>query len=167
MKLKKQKFSKPGITVENDNKNWLDDIKLPENYKPTSNEEYMCDLHLKYFYLKLLEWKNLLIAESDNTLVQLQTKHMQEPDDNDRASSESETGLELRTRERYLKLISKIDKTITKILNKDFGYCDETGEEIGIARLEARPIASLTVAAQEEHERKKKLKKLNAKEENF
>ncbi len=140
-----------------DNKSWLDDINITDDYTPSENEEYMCDEHYKYFQIKLLEWRKQLIIESGNTLESLKSKHMQEPDDTDRASSESDTNIELRTRERYLKLISKIDSALGKIENRTYGYCDETGEEIGLKRLEARPVANLTVAAQEARERKEVL----------
>jgi DnaK suppressor protein len=165
--MKNKQITKTGILIENEKSSWLDNIILPENYTPKPSEEYMSDRHLKYFYTKLVDWKNLLISESDNTLDDLKNKHLQEPDANDRASSESETGIELRTRERYLKLISKIDGAMEKIYNKTYGYCDESGEEIGLKRLDARAIATLTIEAQEEHERRKKLLKQHAKEENF
>ena len=137
--------------------NWLDNINLPENYHPSDNEEYMSDLQLKYFWQKLQGWRLQLITESDQTLEELKDLHMQEPDETDRASKESETAVELRTRERYLKLISKIDNALQKIVNRTYGFCEASGEPIGVKRLDARPIASLSVAAQEQHERKKRL----------
>ncbi len=143
--------------TDSDNKSWLNDVKISDNYSPSEKEEYMCDEHYKYFQIKLLTWRKQLIIESGNTLEALKSKHMQEPDDTDRASSESDTNIELRTRERYLKLIAKIDSALRKIENKTYGYCDETGEEIGLKRLEARPVANLTVAAQEARERKEVL----------
>lgn len=158
---------KSGIEVKNDQLLWLEQVVLSDGYTPSKDEEYMSDQQLKYFYEKLITWKALLISESDQTLDELRNKDMRESDDNDRASSETETGVELRTRERYFKLINKIDHAITKIVNKTYGYCEDTGEEIGIGRLDARPIATLTIQAQEEHERRKKLTKQNASEENF
>jgi DnaK suppressor protein len=148
---------KTDLLIDDDNTSWLSEVEIEENYTPSSQEEYMCDKHYKYFQLKLLKWRKQLIIESGNTLEALKNKNMQEPDDTDRASSESDTNIELRTRERYLKLISKIDSALRKIENKTYGYCDETGEEIGLKRLEARPIANLTVAAQEARERKEDL----------
>lgn len=165
MKDKQQK--KTGIEVKNEKSSWIEDVIIQENYVPSTSEEYMSDQQLKYFYNKLVDWKELLVAESDHTLDDLKNKHLQEADANDRASSESDTGLELRTRERYLKLISKIDQAIVRIHEKTFGYCDESGDEIGFNRLDARPIATLTIQAQEEYERRKKLKKQHAQEENF
>ena len=148
----------PNIIINNDIKtSWLDDIELPDNYKLSSKDEYMNDQQLKYFNLQLLKWREQLIIESDHTLELLKDKNMKEPDDTDRAFSESDTNIELRTRERYLKLISKIDNALERIENKTYGYCEETGEEIGLKRLEARPIATLTIAAQEKREQNERL----------
>jgi DnaK suppressor protein len=137
-------------------KKQLENIDLKADYKPSLKEEYMNLTQLKYFQGKLLEWRDQLVGESEHTLESLKETRLQKPDDTDRAVTESDTNVELRTRERYLKLISKIDKALLKIENGTYGYCDETGEEIGVKRLEARPVANLTVAAQEKHERKKK-----------
>ena len=142
---------------QNNNKSWIDNVTLPKDYILSDKDEYMNDLQLKYFYNKLLEWRTQLIMELEHTIKSLKNKNMQNPDDTDRAFSESDTNLELRTRERYLKLTSKIDIALKKIINKTYGYCDETEEEIGLKRLDARPIANLTVAVQEQREKKEKL----------
>jgi DnaK suppressor protein len=128
-------------------------IELPEGYRPSESEEYMNPMQLEYFRCKLLQWKQELLDESNSTIDQLREENWQEPDINDRATLESDAALELRTRDRYRKLINKIDKTLTRIQDGDYGYCAETGEEIGLKRLEARPIANLTIEAQEKHER--------------
>lgn len=125
---------------------------LPDDYRPSADEPYMNPLQLAYFRRKLETWRSELIAESEQTLENLRTENWQEPDPNDRATHESEASLELRTRDRYRKLIAKIDAALRRIDLGDFGYCEETGEPIGIARLEARPIATLCVEAQEAHE---------------
>lgn len=131
-------------------------IQLPEGYRPSDNEEYMNPMQLEYFRRKLLAWKQELMEESDSTLTHLREENWQEPDINDRATLESDAALELRTRDRYRKLINKIDKALNRIADGTYGYCEETGEEIGIKRLEARPIATLTIEAQEKHERLEK-----------
>ncbi len=127
-------------------------VELPEGYKPTDKEEYMCPLHLAYFRKKLQDWRSELLEESRETLDHLKEENWQEPDINDRASVEAEASLELRTRNRYRKLLDKIDSAIRRIDDGSYGYCEETGEEIGVKRLEARPIATLTIEAQERHE---------------
>jgi DnaK suppressor protein len=131
-------------------------VELPKGYKPTQKEEYMNELQLQYFKEKLLEWRNSLLQESRETLENLKEENWHEPDIADRASIETEAGVELRTRNRYLKLISKIDSALRRIDTGDYGYCEETGEPIGIKRLEARPIATLSIEAQERHERMEK-----------
>ena len=127
-------------------------VLLPSGYKPSEKEEYMSPLQLEYFRQKLTTWKDELLSESRETLDHLREENWHEPDVNDRASVETETSLELRTRDRYRKLIDKIDSALRRIENGKYGYCDETGDEIGIKRLEARPIATLTIEAQERHE---------------
>lgn len=127
-------------------------VILPKGYKPQNNEEYMNPMQLEYFRQKLLKWREDLLKESQHTLAHLKEENWNEPDLNDRASIETETTIELRTRDRYRKLIEKIDIALEKIENDNYGYCDETGEEIGIKRLEARPIATLCIEAQERHE---------------
>lgn len=128
-------------------------IELPKGYKPSDKEEYMNELQLEYFRQKLIGWKEELLGESTATLEHLKEENFQEPDVNDRASVETETSLELRTRDRYRKLIDKIEAAIRRIDDGNYGYCHETGEEIGIKRLEARPIATLSIEAQERHEK--------------
>ncbi len=128
-------------------------IELPEGYKPSPDEEYMSPQQLEYFRRKLLDWRNELLQESENTINHLKEENWQEPDINDRASLETDAALELRTRDRYRKLINKIDAALARIADGTYGYCEETGDEIGLARLEARPIATLTIEAQEKHER--------------
>lgn len=148
----------PKIIINDDiEKSWLDDIEIEDNYLPSEDEEYMSDLQLKYFQTHLLAWREQLIKESNHTLESLKDKNMREPDDSDRAFSESDTNIELRTRERYLKLTAKIDNALEKITNRTYGYCEETGDVIGLKRLIARPIANLTVEAQERREKKEKL----------
>ncbi len=128
-------------------------VTLPPGYKPSEDEEYMNPLQLEYFRQKLLAWREELVQESETTVNHLREENWQEPDINDRASLESDAALELRTRDRYRKLINKIDKTLKQIAEGNYGFCEETGDEIGIRRLEARPIATLTIEAQERHER--------------
>lgn len=127
--------------------------KLPKGYKPTTKEEYMSDRQLEYFRVKLLAWRDELLKESQETIDHLKEENWREPDLSDRASLETEAGVELRTRNRYLKLIGKIDAALRRIEDKSYGFCEETGEPIGLKRLEARPIATLTIEAQERHER--------------
>lgn len=127
-------------------------VELPKGYKPSDKDEYMGALQLEYFKQKLLVWKDELLNESRETLDHLKEENLQEPDVNDRASVETETSLELRTRDRYRKLIDKIDSALRRIEAGSYGYCEETGEEIGVKRLEARPIATLSIEAQERHE---------------
>lgn len=127
-------------------------VEVPAGYKPTDKEEYMSPLQLAYFRKKLLDWRSELLEESRETLDHLKEENWQEPDINDRASVEAEASLELRTRNRYRKLLDKIDAAIRRIDDGSYGYCEESGEEIGVKRLEARPIATLTIEAQERHE---------------
>ncbi|WP_184798087.1 RNA polymerase-binding protein DksA [Nitrospirillum iridis] len=126
---------------------------LPPDYRPSEDEPYMSPVMTEYFRQKLLQWRSELLRESTETLVNLQDGGIQEPDIADRASAETDRSLELRTRDRERKLISKIDEAIERIELNEYGYCEETGEPIGVRRLEARPIATLSVEAQERHER--------------
>ena len=131
--------------------------KLPKNYKPTQKEKFMNVKMKKYFRLKLLDWRNELLKESSQTLTNLQMQeNTAKPDIADRASEETERSFELRTRDRERKLISKIDSAIKRIEDGNYGYCEETGEPIGLKRLEARPVATLSLEAQEMHEKKEK-----------
>lgn len=127
-------------------------VVLPMNYKPSDNEEYMNPQQLEYFRQKLLAWKEELLEESRATIMHLQEENLNEPDLNDRATVEMETALELRTRDRYRKLLDKIEAALKRIETGEYGYCEATGEEIGLKRLEARPIATLCIEAQERHE---------------
>lgn len=131
-------------------------VKLPEGYKPTEKEEYMSAQQLEYFRQKLLSWRQELIEESRETIDHLREENWHEPDIADRASLETEAGVELRTRNRYLKLISKIDSALRRIDEGEYGYCEETGEPIGLKRLQARPVATLCIEAQERHEKLEK-----------
>ena len=127
-------------------------VELPDNYLPSEDEVYMNPLQIEYFRRKLCAWKDELLNESRETMTHLQQENWHEPDLNDRATVETDTGLELRTRDRYRKLIDKIEAALKRIEAGEYGYCAETGEEIGIKRLEARPIAVFTIEAQERHE---------------
>jgi DnaK suppressor protein len=126
-------------------------------YRPSDDEPFMNERQLEYFKQKLLDWKEDILRESRETLAHLQTDTENHPDIADRASSETDRALELRTRDRQRKLISKIDDAIRRIEDNSYGYCEETGEPIGLARLEARPIATLSLEAQERHERRERV----------
>lgn len=131
-------------------------VALPAGYKPGEKEEYMNAQQVEYFRQKLLKWRADLLAESRETLDHLHDEDWHQADIADRASLETEAGVELRTRNRYLKLISKIDAAIQRIEEGEYGYCEDTGEPIGIKRLEARPVATLSIEAQERHEKMEK-----------
>ena len=135
----------------------FDRVVLPEGYQPSDDEEFMCDRQRAYFLRKLRTWKEAIIEESRATMAQLQVDSLREPDIADRASSETDWSIELRTRDRQRKLIAKIDSAIRRIYEGDYGYCEVTGEPISLARLEARPIATMTLEAQEKHERTEKV----------
>jgi RNA polymerase-binding transcription factor len=126
---------------------------LSPDYRPSETETFMNPMQQEYFRQKLLAWKSELLKESNETLNHLQEESLSEPDIADRASLETDRALELRTRDRERKLISKIDEALSRIEDGTYGYCEETGEPIGIKRLEARPIATLSIEAQERHER--------------
>ena len=126
---------------------------LPKNYSPSEDEEFMNPVMREYFRQKLLRWRAELLAESSETLSSLQEGGIQEPDIADRASAETDRALELRTRDRERKLISKIDAALERLQDGSYGYCEETGEPISVRRLDARPIATLSLEAQERHER--------------
>ncbi len=126
-------------------------------YRPTENEPFMNPRQREYFRQKLENWKEDILRESRETLENLQEESQNHPDMADRASSESDRALELRTRDRQRKLISKIDAALKRIEDGTYGYCEETGDPIGIARLDARPIATLSLEAQEMHERREKV----------
>jgi len=126
---------------------------LSPDYRPRDDEPFMNPMQQEYFRQKLLAWKADLLRESNETLSHLQEESLSEPDIADRATKETDRALELRTRDRERKLISKIDEALRRIENGTYGYCEETGEPIGLRRLEARPIATLSLEAQERHER--------------
>lgn len=127
------------------------------DYAPSDAEVYMTEPQVDYYRRLLLEWKKLIHAAAQDTLQQLQDGPISESDLNDRASSETDWGIELRTRDRQRKLISKIDAALRRIEEGEYGYCEVTGEPIGLGRLSARPIATMTVEAQEAHERREKI----------
>ncbi len=131
-------------------------VMLPPDYRPSEKEEYMNDMQLEYFRQKLLSWKKSLIGQSMDTLDDLKQGGLNQPDQIDRASLESDKALELRTRDRARKLISKIDEALKRIEDGTYGYCEETGDPIGLERLEVRPVATLSIEAQERHERMEK-----------
>ncbi len=132
----------------------MSSVTLPPDYKPTEKEKYMNPVMLEYFRQKLVKWKAELLQESSSTLKDLQEDGgMQEPDIADRATLETDKSLEFRTRDRERKLINKIEEALRRIDENTYGYCEETGEPIGIKRLEARAVATLSVEAQERHER--------------
>ena len=131
-------------------------VVLKKGYKPLKKEEYMCPNHQEYFRQKLVGWRDELVEESRETISNLQHEVRDVGDEAERATRETENSLELRTRDRYRKLINKIDKALNRLEEGDYGYCEETGEEIGLARLEARPIATLCLDAQERWELRQK-----------
>jgi DnaK suppressor protein len=128
-----------------------------DGYRPSADEEFMNPRQQEYFREKLLQWKDAIFREAAGTLTQLQNESLREADLTDRASSETDWSIELRTRDRQRKLISKIDAAIRRIEEGEYGFCEVTGEPISLARLEARPIATMTVEAQERHERQEKV----------
>lgn len=130
---------------------------LPSGYEPSDSEEYMNPLQLEFFRQKLIFWKQDLLQDSNETLEHLKENELHQADISTRASAEEQTSFELRTRNRYRKLISKIDLALERINDGNYGYCEETGEEIGVHRLKARPIATLSLEAQERHENYERL----------
>lgn len=131
-------------------------IQLKANYRPTESEPFMNPRMKEYFRRKLIAWKDDILRESNQTLQHLQEDTSQEPDIADRASTETDRALELRTRDRQRKLIAKIEAAMKRIEDGSYGYCEETGEPISLKRLEARPIATLSIEAQERHERRER-----------
>ncbi|MFM7083948.1 MAG: RNA polymerase-binding protein DksA [Hyphomicrobium sp.] len=131
--------------------------ELPQGYVPSENDPFMNEYHRLYFKLKLLHWKEEIIRQTKQTLEELHEDSVQHADLADRATSETDRALELRARDRQRKLISKIDAALSRIEEGTYGYCEETGEPIGIKRLDARPIATLSLEAQERHERREKV----------
>jgi DnaK suppressor protein len=128
-----------------------------QSYRPSDDEPFMSARQLQYFRKKLLQWREDILAESRETLSNLQTETENHPDLADRATSETDRALELRTRDRQRKLIGKIEAALRRIDDGSYGYCEDTGEPIGLARLDARPIATLSLEAQERHERRERV----------
>ena len=135
----------------------LKSVASEAEYRPSADEPFMNERQLDYFRKKLLAWKDEILRESRGTVVHLQAETANHPDLVDRASSESDRALELRTRDRQRKLISKIDEALRRIEDGSYGYCEETGEPISLARLDARPTATLSLEAQERHERRERV----------
>jgi DnaK suppressor protein len=130
---------------------------LPDDYRPAEGEPFMNDRQLEYFRRKLLTWKQELVDQSAETIEGLQGSARAVPDIADRASEETDRALELRTRDRQRKLVSKIDAAIRRIDSSEYGYCEMSGEPISLKRLDARPIATMTLEAQEKHERRERV----------
>ena len=126
-------------------------------YRPTEDEAFMSERHRNYFRRKLIDWRDELLRESRETLTTLQSENENHPDLADRASSETDRAIELRARDRQRKLISKINAALSRLDDGSYGYCEETGDPIGLRRLDARPIATLSVEAQERHERRERV----------
>jgi len=132
-------------------------ITIDEGYRPSDDEPFMNERQREYFRRKLIKWKNDILREAQETLATLQSENENHPDLADRASSETDRAIELRARDRQRKLIAKIDAAIARIEDGTYGYCEETGEPISLKRLEARPIATLSLEAQERHERNERV----------
>ncbi|USG59838.1 RNA polymerase-binding protein DksA [Sneathiella marina] len=132
-------------------------VQIADDYKPSDDEPFMNPRQQEYFREKLLRWRNEILEDASQTIANLQEETIKEPDIADRASTESERALELRTRDRQRKLIGKIDAALRRIDEGLYGYCDETGDPIALKRLEARPVATLSLEAQERHERREKI----------
>jgi DnaK suppressor protein len=130
---------------------------VTKEYRPSDDEPFMNERQRDYFRAKLLAWKDEILEESRSTIASLQQDTVAEPDLADRATSETDRALELRTRDRQRKLIAKIDEALRRIEDGSYGYCEETGEPISLSRLEARPIATLSLEAQERHERRERV----------
>lgn len=147
-----------GSNSSNNKQKTLDKtIDLPAGYDPSDNEEFMNPQQLEFFRRQLTDWKNTIAEESHKTLDSLQDGPIREPDLNDQASNETDWGIELKTRDRQRKLTAKIDAAIRRIEEGEYGYCQVTGEPISLGRLKARPIATMTLEAQERHERNERV----------
>ena len=133
------------------------EVIVPDNYRPADDEPFMNDTQLAYFRRKLLAWKSELMSDSKDTIETLQDNTRAIPDISDRASEETDRALELRTRDRQRKLVSKIDAALRRIEEGEYGYCEETGDPISLRRLDARPIATMSLEAQERHERRERV----------
>ena len=132
-------------------------LMIDEGYRPSDDEAFMNDRQREYFRRKLIRWKGDILREAQETLTTLQTENENHPDIADRASSETDRAIELRARDRQRKLIAKIDSALSRIEDGSYGYCEDTGEPISLKRLEARPIATLSLEAQERHERNERV----------
>ena len=133
------------------------EVFLPDDYRPADDEPFMNERQLEYFRRKLLTWKDELLGDSKSTITDLQNSTRNIPDIADRASEETDRALELRTRDRQRKLVAKIDSALRRIDEGEYGYCEETGDPISLKRLDARPIATMSLEAQERHERREKV----------
>jgi RNA polymerase-binding transcription factor len=149
--------SKNGRCDAKSGKNGKSAAPMERLYRPTDKEPFMNERQREYFRVKLLEWREEILKEARETLQHLQHESQNHPDLADRASSETERAIELRARDRQRKLIAKIDAALARIEDGTYGYCEETGEPISLRRLEARPIATLSVEAQERHERRERV----------
>ncbi len=132
-------------------------IDLAEGYRPNEDEPFMNERQRDYFRRKLVAWKEEILREASETILTLQNENDNHPDLADRASSETDRAIELRARDRQRKLISKIDSALARLSDGSYGFCEETGEPIALRRLDARPIATLTIEAQERHERRERI----------
>jgi DnaK suppressor protein len=135
----------------------MSEVKLSSNYRPSEKEKFMSTRQKEFFRRRLSGWRDEILRDAQDTIQNLQEDDGQAPDIADRATTESERSIELRTRDRQRKLVSKIDAALGRIDEGSYGYCDDTGEPIGLKRLEARPIATLSIEAQERHERRERL----------
>lgn len=135
----------------------MTNVTFDAGYRPTEDEPFMNERQRDYFRRKLLQWKQDILREANETLANLQSENENHPDIADRASSETDRAIELRARDRQRKLIAKIDAALARIEDGSYGYCEETGEPISLKRLEARPIATLSLEAQERHERNERV----------
>ena len=133
------------------------EVLVPRDYFPSDNEPFMNEIQVEYFRQKLILWKSDLVSDSKDTIETLQDSTRAIPDISDRASEETDRALELRTRDRQRKLVAKIDSALRRIEEGEFGYCEETGDPISLRRLDARPIATMSLEAQERHERREKV----------
>jgi len=149
--------SKNGRSDDTSNKNDKNIRVFDKLYRPTDREPFMNERQREYFRLKLLDWREDILKEASETLQHLQDDNQNHPDLADRASSETDRAIELRARDRQRKLIAKIDAALQRIEDGTYGYCEETGEPISLKRLEARPIATLSIEAQERHERRERV----------
>ena len=135
----------------------MSEVKLPRNYRPSEKEKFMSARQKEFFRRRLLGWRDEILRDAQGTIQNLQEDDGQSPDIADRATTESERTIELRTRDRQRKLVGKIDAALNRIAEGSYGYCDDTGEPISLKRLEARPIATLSIEAQERHERRERV----------